>query len=712
MRHYDRKTHGELNNIFTLLKKKILDDRKDEYSIYSVRKEIDLRPAGTEAFLTIPYGTYNDTVGLFRTGYKQLFGFFPESVKLEVVNLRVEISDRSEFLPRYRQSIIKKKMKSGPVSTQEIFHRDGFRNVPVYIRASLAVYDKIKGPACIVDENSTLIIDPGFIAEMDRNGIIIIEKFSQQMSKQKVSKQRDPVLLEVFNNLFMGIATEMGHALRNTAYSVNIKERLDFSCAIFDGKGNLVANAPHIPVHLGSMVDTVKSIIEDTKGDVKPGDVYLSNNPYKGGSHLPDLTVVCPVFSERGEIIFFTASRGHHADIGGISPGSIPPYAENVNQEGIIIDSFLLLRDGVFREKEILRTLTEHPYPVRNLSERISDLKAQMASCQKGVKELKELVSRYGISTVLGYMQYIQENAGFSVRQSLQNFLKRKSIFKSSFEDYLDDGSKIKVNIVITGGSHPPETLHALIDFTGTCLQHSKDNLNAPLSVTRSALFYVFRSLTGTDIPLNSGCLDAVDIIVPEGSLLNPSYPMPVAAGNVETSQRVVDVLLGALKIAAASQGTMNNLLFQVEGDFPYYETIAGGSGAMHGCPGASGVQVHMTNTRITDPEILEFRHPDIRLMKFKLRKGSGGKGLFQGGDGVIREIKFLKPATVTIISERRNYGPYGMNGGENGKKGSDFLRKADGRTIKLPHRIELRVDAGDSIIISTPGGGGFEKKL
>jgi 5-oxoprolinase (ATP-hydrolysing) len=456
------------------------------------------------------------------------------------------------------------------------------------------------------------------------------------------------------------------------------------------------------------MTDAVRGIIEDFEDSMRAGDVFVSNNPYKGGSHLPDITVICPVFSGKGEIIFFTASCGHHADIGGITPGSLPPYVEHINDEGILIDSFLLVRGGRFRDKEIRNLFTRHTHPARNIHERILDLKAQIASCQRGVKELKGVINRYGLETVLNYMDFIRENASFSTKQALSLFLRQHATFESSFEDFLDDGSPIKATIRITGGNNPPGTIEAVIDFTGTNPQHMKDNLNTPLSVTRSAILYVLRSLAVMDIPLNSGCLQPITIIVPDGSLLNPAYPAPVASGNVETSQRIVDVLLGALKVSAASQGTMNNLLFEVEGDFPYYETIAGGSGATDSCPGTSGVQVHMTNTRITDPEILEYRHPDIRLVRFTLRKGSGGKGVYPGGNGVIREIMFLRPSTVSIISERRNYEPYGMNGGENGKRGVNLLKKASGEIMSLPHRIVLNVDAGDSIIIKTPGGGGF----
>jgi 5-oxoprolinase (ATP-hydrolysing) len=420
------------------------------------------------------------------------------------------------------------------------------------------------------------------------------------------------------------------------------------------------------------------------------------------------MTVICPVFSEQGRLIFFTASRGHHADIGGIIPGSMPPSASHIDEEGVLIDNLLIVRDGIFREELLKERLTTHRYPVRNISERISDLRAQIAACRKGLNELMRVINRYGIPLVTDYMRYIRENAEYSVKKTLHRFLKGGDHFGSTFEDFLDDGTPVKAAISIDGGPHPPDTLRAVIDFSGTGPQHMNDNLNAPFSVTRSAVLYVLRSLIDTDIPLNSGCLNPIEIFIPEGTLLHPVYPAPVASGNVETSQRIVDVLLGAFDIAAASQGTMNNLLFEVEGETPYYETIAGGAGALDGCPGASGVQVHMTNTRITDPEILEVRHPGIRLERFSLRKDSGGKGKYPGGDGTIREIKFLKPAVVSILSERRVYAPYGMKGGGPGKKGLNILRKSDGEIKVLGNREILKVDKEDSIIIETPGGGGY----
>ncbi len=436
--------------------------------------------------------------------------------------------------------------------------------------------------------------------------------------------------------------------------------------------------------------------------------MYLTNNPYKGGSHLPDTTVVCPVFSPEGELRFFTAARGHHADMGGITPGSMPAEVADISEEGVLIDNLLLVRDGVFQESELKRCLCESPYPVRNFAERLFDLQAQIAACRKGEAELQRLIERYGWSIVHGYMGFVQANASFAVRKALSRFLQGRNAVEASFEDRLDDGTPLRVRIQSLGGEEPPETLRALIDFTGSGACHRQDNLNAPLSVTRSAVLYVIRALTGEDIPLNAGCMQPVQVVVPAGSILNPAPPAPVASGNVETSQRIVDVLLGALKVAGASQGTMNNLVFEVRGETPYYETLAGGSGAVEGCAGASGVQVHMTNTRITDPEILEVRHPGVRLARFTLRKDSGGAGRWPGGDGVIREVIFLKPATVSILSERRIRAPYGMAGGRPGKPGRNRLMSRGGEITELPHRVTLHVKAGERIVLETPGGGGF----
>jgi 5-oxoprolinase (ATP-hydrolysing) len=673
-----------------------------------LKKELDIRPAGTDAFLSIPFEGMESTARRFREEYVRRFGFFPENAELEIVNLRLELTEAKDFFPAYKGAGPATESPA-PLATQKVLYPEGHREAPVYDAGGIPPRLCIPGPALLVDKHSTFVVDPGFDAMADAKGIIRVTRSSSKAKRAHLSGGRpDPVLLEVFNNTFRNVATEMGHTLQNTANSVNIKERLDFSCALFDREGDLVANAPHIPVHLGSMGDTVREIARENRGGMRDGDMYLTNNPHRGGSHLPDVTVVCPVFSDDGEILFYTAARGHHADVGGKTPGSMPPEAAHISEEGVVIDNFLLLRGGTFREAELLSLLAAHPWPVRNPGERVLDLKAQAAACRKGVAEIQRIISRYGLETVREYMGHVQNNAERALRRALNAFLKGKDVFRGAFRDSLDDGTPVSVNITVSAGEDPPSTVRAVVDFAGTGAEHAADNLNAPLSVTRSAVLYVLRVITGEDLPLNGGCLRPVEIRVPAGSLLNPSASRAVSSGNVETSQRVVDVLLGALGAAAASQGTMNNLLFEVEGETPYYETIAGGSGASPGCPGASAVQVHMTNTRMTDPEVLEQWHPGLRLRRFAVRRGSGGTGAYRGGDGVIREIQFVRPATVSLISERRVTKPYGLEGGGPGSSGRNLHRRTDGRVTELPHRVSMSLKAAESIVIETPGGGGY----
>ncbi len=707
---YNKNTHNEVSKIFEVEEQRF---KKNIKSSYSFRREIDLRPEGAETFITLPFRDFDDNISTFRSQYTQLFGFYQEGQEIELVNMRIEFQDESEFFPVYRakkggRSIVKPQ----PLLHQVVFCRKSFSKVPVYLANTIPENFEIKGPAFLVDTYLTLFIDEDFYAWIDERGLINLKRLKQHKKVlSRLEKRRpDPSLLEIFNNLFTNAAEEMGIILQKTAYSVNIKERFDFSCAIFDSAGDLVANAPHIPVHLGGMSDMVKAIYAENKDTMRPGDMYLSNNPYKGGSHLPDLTVICPIFVKGDKPSFFIASRGHHADIGGKIPGSMPSEVAHIEEEGLLIDNFLVLRDRYFMEEELLQLMSSCKYPVRNIRERISDIKAQIAACKKGEVEILNMIKRYGYHAVMTYMKYIQNNAEYLIKRALHKLILTKNFFSSSYVDYLDDGTPITARFTILGGENPPKTLRAIIDFSGTGLQHSSDNLNAPLSVVRSAVMYVLRTLIDLDIPLNGGCLRPVTIIIPEGTILNPLYPAPVASGNVETSQRIVDVLLGCLKIAGASQGTMNNFSFQVEGEYPYYETIAGGAGAIEGCDGASGIHVHMTNTKLTDPEILEHRHPGVLLERFSLRKNSGGKGRYKGGDGVIREIKFLKPSVVSILSERRVFSPYGMEGGDEGEKGINILKKADGKEIILRHRESLRLEAGDSILMMTPGGGGYGK--
>jgi N-methylhydantoinase B/oxoprolinase/acetone carboxylase alpha subunit len=507
--------------------------------------------------------------------------------------------------------------------------------------------------------------------------------------------QPDPVRLEIFKNLFQFIAEEMGITLQNTAASVNIKERLDFSCAIFDQYGQLVANAPHIPVHLGSMSDSISSLISSKSNTIQSGDVYISNNPYNGGTHLPDITVITPVFHhEKTQLLFYVASRGHHADLGGITPGSMPPHSSNITEEGILFDNFQLVKNGYFREQELLELLLNNPYPARNNQQNIADLKAQIAANNKGVQELLKMVAHYGLETVQTYMQFVQDHAEESVRKVIE-------VLKDGhYTSLMDDGNQIQVTITIN-----PQERSAKIDFTGTSPQLN-NNFNAPSAICKAAVLYVFRTLVKDDIPLNAGCLKPLEIIIPEGSLLKPQYPAAVVAGNVETSQIITDTLYGALGIMAGSQGTMNNFTFGND-KYQYYETICGGSGAGINYHGTDAVQTHMTNSRLTDPEVLEMRFP-VLVENFSIRENSGGKGLYHGGNGVIRKIKFLQPMTAGILSGKRAIAPQGLGGGKGGKTGKNYVQREDGKIEELAGKATVEMNPHDVFVIETPGGGGY----
>ena len=505
----------------------------------------------------------------------------------------------------------------------------------------------------------------------------------------------DPIYLEIFKNLYQFIAEQMGITLQNTASSVNIKERLDFSCAIFDQQGLLVANAPHIPVHLGSMSESVKSLIQDKGNKLQPGDIYLSNNPYNGGTHLPDVTAITPVFDDKNqEILFYVASRGHQADIGGITPGSMPPNSTSISEEGILFDNFLLVEKGEFREQEVRVILVSNSYPARNPDQNIADFQAQIAANEKGLQELQRMVNQYGLETVQAYMKFVQDNAEECVRKTID------VLSDGEFTYTMDQGAVIKVKVIIENKNRS-----ATIDFTGTSEQLNS-NFNAPKAVTQAAVLYVFRTLVDDNIPLNAGCLKPLNLIIPEGSMLNPQYPAAVVAGNVETSQVIVDALYGALGVLAASQGTMNNLTFGNE-KYQYYETICGGSGAGINFNGTDAVQTHMTNSRLTDPEVLEFRYP-VLVEEFKIRENSGGKGQYSGGNGVIRNIKFLEPMTANILSSHRKISPFGLAAGEVGKVGKNCVKRKDGTEEILNSTATVEMESGDHFIIETPGGGGF----
>ena len=665
---------------------------------------IDIRIIGTDSHLTVSLEDIDSITKAFTERYQKIFGFKPSGT-IEIANIKVEVYGANTRIPEI-QSEMKSTKFSKSLTEHKIFFKDKYSKVPFISRDLIPIGKKSMGPMMIYDEYSSILIEPGFSFRCNKFNHLIIEQ--ESFVERYISDKRDPISLEIFNNLFMSIAEQMGYTLRNMAHSVNIKERLDFSCALFDGDGNLVANAPHVPVHLGAMSESVKSIIDSNKNTMKKGDFYLINNPHKGGSHLPDLTVISPVFSDNDKPIFYAASRGHHADIGGITPGSIPPFSTNIEEEGIIIDNFLIVENGIFREKDFEDLLTSSDYPARNLEERKNDVNAQIASVQNGIKGIEDVIKKYGISTVQSYMGYIRNNSAEAMSDALENYLDGKEFKEVEFEDYLDDGSKICVNLIIKESSNSLYPYQAIVDFAGTSPQ-MHNNLNAPIAVTKAAVLYVFRLLINREIPLNSGCLDLIEIKIPKGSLLNPNNKAAVVGGNVETSQRVTDVLLGALGIAAASQGTMNNFVFGNldNSGKQYYETIAGGSGATEDSHGASAVQVHMTNTRSTDPEILEQRFKEIRLEEFSIRKNSGGDGKHRGGNGVVRSLHFLEPRKVSIVSERRSRAPYGLFGGESGECGLNSIR-SHGKEIRLESKVERVVEKGETIIIKTPGGGGF----
>jgi 5-oxoprolinase (ATP-hydrolysing) len=575
----------------------------------------------------------------------------------------------------------------------------GRGETPVYDREILGAGQELRGPALVLEDAGTVVIDPGFHARVDDDGVLVLT--DEQEAKRPPAgdlSRPDPVRLEVFGNRFMSIAEQMGAVLRNTAVSTNIKERLDYSCAVFDREGGLVANAPHIPVHLGAMGETVRAVRERLP-DLRRGDVVVTNDPFQGGSHLPDVTVVTPIFTgssptDASPPRFFVASRGHHADLGGTTPGSMPADSRRLDDEGVVLHPFRLVRDGRFDEARVRAVLAAGPHPARNPDDNVADLEAMVAANRAGVRLVLELVEEQGIDAVETSMRQLQEAAAGKVAREIA----RLEDGEHGFEDFLDDGTAIRVSLSVQG-----DRMH--IDFAGTA-PAVPGNLNAPRAVVQAAVIYVLRALVAERIPLNGGCLAPVEISVPPGSLLDPPPGAAVVGGNVETSQRIVDVLLGALERVAASQGTMNNVAFGDE-RFGYYETLGGGAGAGEGYDGASGVHTHMTNTRITDPEVLETRYP-VRLLRFALRTGSGGQGRWKGGDGLVRAYQFLAPVTVSLLSERRKAAPYGLRGGLPGALGRNRIERPDGRVDELPGRALARAEAGDVLVIETPGGGGF----
>lgn len=677
------------------LKSKIYKEGIAEENI-KINRYLDIRPLGSDTPENVIFNNYEDCMRRFQNQYQQHYGFLP-GTSLEIVNIRVEVIGE-QIKPEEKEFPFDQRLVSSKqaVEYQPVYFDDGWHHhTPVFKREHLEPGNHLPGPAIVIEENSTIVIEPGFKAMVNSRGHIIIEPINELIKDKKINTARDPIMLEIFNNLFMSVAEQMGRALQRTAHSVNIKERLDFSCAVFDPKGGLVANAPHIPVHLGAMGESVAYILNQNLGRMKPGDVFVTNDPFHGGSHLPDVTVVTPVFDNQNQLIFCVASRGHHADIGGITPGSMPPFSKTLEEEGVVIQNFELVSNGQFDEQGIHSLLMSAKYPARNIDERLSDLKAQIAANARGVQELQRLIEYYSLDVVQAYMQHVQDNAELAMRKAIRNL--PDGIHEAC--DFLDDGTKIAVTITI-------DEDQAKIDFSDTSSQ-IQTNLNAPPAVARAVILYVFRTLIQDNVPLNAGCFKPLEILIPEGTVLNPSPGAAVAGGNVETSQRIVDVLFRALKNVAASQGTMNNFTFGQKG-YGYYETIAGGAGAGPGFDGADAVHTHMTNTRITDPEVLEYRYPEVRLEEFSIREGSGGKGHYNGGNGVIRRLKFLKRSVVSILSERRQFSPYGLNGAQSGKKGQNLLITPNGKIEKLNGKVKLEVGAGDIVSIETPGGGGY----
>jgi 5-oxoprolinase (ATP-hydrolysing) len=571
----------------------------------------------------------------------------------------------------------------------------GWREARLFRVDTLPAGANIDGPAILAERNATTVVEPGWRASVTAAGCVDLERIRPRAARRAAGTRVDPVVLELFNNVFMNIAEQMGLRLQNTAYSVNIKERLDFSCALFDAEGSLIANAPHMPVHLGSMSESIRTVIARNP-EMRSGDVYVLNDPYHGGTHLPDVTVVTPVHLEGGDAhpSFFVASRGHHADIGGTTPGSMPPFSTSIAEEGVLIDNFKLIEQGTLREDALRDLLGAGAHPSRNPAQNLADLRAQIAANEKGALELKSTVAQYGRDTVLAYMRHVQDNAEESVRRVIT------ALHDGEFTLPLDNGSQIRVSVRVDARQRS-----ATIDFSGTSPQLT-NNFNAPRAITTAAVLYVFRSLVDDDIPLNAGCLKPLQIILPDGCMLNPRSPAAVVAGNVETSTCVTNALFGALGVMAASQCTMNNFTFG-NAQHQYYETIAGGSGAGPEFAGTSVVQTHMTNSRLTDPEVLEFRFP-VRLESYEIRTGSGGAGRWRGGDGGVRRMRFLEAMTASILSNGRRHGAFGLNGGEAGAVGENWVERADGRVERLPHLAQVEMRPGDIFVVATPGGGGY----
>lgn len=661
-----------------------------------LHRRVHVRYEGTDSALVVPFGSAAEIQSGFESAYRQRFAFLMHERRLVVEAVSVEAVGAGDAPAEPRLASVA--AAPAPVAeTVQLFSGGRWWDAALIVRESTRPGQFIDGPAIIAEKNATTVVDPGWRARVTEFDHLVLERVQPREARKAIGTTVDPVMLEVFNNLFMNIAEQMGLQLQNTAYSVNIKERLDFSCALFDAEGNLIANAPHMPVHLGSMSESIKTVIQKNAGRMQQGDVFVLNDPYHGGTHLPDVTVVTPVFDPQGErILFYVGSRGHHADIGGITPGSMPPFSTRIEEEGVQIDNVKLVERGRLLDQEMLALLRSGPHPSRNPEQNLADLKAQIAANEKGVQELRKMVAQFGLEVVQAYMRHVQDNAEESVRRVITR------LKDGAFTLPLDNGARIQVTIQVDAKDRS-----AVIDFTGTSAQLT-NNFNAPKAVCMAAVLYVFRTLVNDDIPLNAGCLKPLKVIVPEGSMLNPRPPASVVAGNVETSTCITNALYGALGVMASGQCTMNNFTFGNE-RYQYYETISGGSGAGPDFDGTSVVQTHMTNSRLTDPEVLEFRFP-VRLESYEIRKGSGGAGRQRGGDGGIRKVRFLEKMTASILSNGRHSGAFGMAGGEAGQPGINRVERADGRVEMLDHIGSTEMAPGDVFVVETPGGGGFGK--
>ncbi|MEZ2330401.1 hydantoinase B/oxoprolinase family protein [Mesorhizobium sp. RCC_202] len=698
----------DIGNLISDLRKAVIADLSAQgiaQDAVAAKPVLHIRYDGTDT--TLPVNFTEDSIFQarrdFEIAHKAQFGFVYDNKPMIVEAVGVEGAEIAESNAEAYAPAGPAGTEPKPSESRRIYCEGNWHEAGIYRRENLRPSNVVAGPALIIEANQTIVVEPGWRAEITNLNHVVIRRVVKKLRAAALGTEADPVMLEVFNNLFMSIAEQMGVTLQNTAYSVNIKERLDFSCAVFDRHGALVANAPHMPVHLGSMDRSVETIIRLNSGDIHPGDVFALNAPYNGGTHLPDITVVTPVFDDaKDKILFWAASRGHHADVGGTAPGSMTPLATTVDEEGVLFDNFRIVDRGRFREKELETLLTDHPYPARNPVQNIADLKAQIAANEKGVAELRKMVTHFGLDVVEAYMGHVQDNAAESVRRVLERLPDA-----SQYEYSTDTGQVIKVKISVDRNKR-----EATVDFTGTS-PVMKNNFNAPEPVARAAVLYAFRVMVEDMIPMNAGCLRPINIIIPDGSMLKPAYPAAVVAGNVETSQHVTNALFGAMGAIANAQGTMNNLTFGNK-KYQYYETICSGSpaGQMNsgrGFAGTSGVHTHMTNSRLTDPEVLELRFPVV-LEDFHIREGSGGKGKWNAGDGTKRAIRFLEKMECAILSSHRNRPPQGLDGGGDGEAGSTKVRRKDGSVETLKACDQTVLEAGEAVIVMTPTPGAFGK--